>query len=345
MGINSIIGLSTAKLSNYGGLAVSKLSSIFGLSPIDGGGSPTPTPTSKLFIAVGDNGGIVTSPDGITWTARTSGLTAPLNAVAADNLTGLICAVGESGHVSKSVGGESWTASLSGDGATMRGVVFDYLSNTFVASSYIYSGDFVDIYAQVSTDGDSWTHNAVKISSTGHPNKITVSPGGLFCLCTDQNLDIYTSPNGTAWTARWKDSSTSLNDCAVNSSGFFCAVGDYRTIITSPDGITWTSITLGGVGEFHSIAVNSSDIFCAVTSDGEVYTSPNGTTWTAQSSGTSTYITTVTADADGNFYFVDYNGGIYQSTNDGVTWAKISNITDFHVNDLAICEVQDIESI
>src|SRR5690606_19386759 len=38
--------------------------------------------TSGLFVAVGDNGAIVTSPDGINWTSRVSGTALSLRSVA-----------------------------------------------------------------------------------------------------------------------------------------------------------------------------------------------------------------------------------------------------------------------
>jgi hypothetical protein len=45
-----------------------------------------------LFVAVGEDGTILTSPDGVTWTQRTSGTSNWLNGVAYGN--GLFVAVG-----------------------------------------------------------------------------------------------------------------------------------------------------------------------------------------------------------------------------------------------------------
>jgi len=68
-----------------------------------------------LWVAVGDGGAIETSPDGTTWTARTSGTSTALNSVsyAANGRghgLGLWCAVGEDGTILSSPDGITWTA-------------------------------------------------------------------------------------------------------------------------------------------------------------------------------------------------------------------------------------------
>lgn len=56
---------------------------------------------TNQFVAVGFAGKILTSPDGVTWTARTSGTTAELYGVAEND--GVILVTGDSGVVLKSV--------------------------------------------------------------------------------------------------------------------------------------------------------------------------------------------------------------------------------------------------
>ena len=57
----------------------------------------TTTTSSPLFVAVGDNGTILTSSDGTTWTSRTSGTTEKLRGGAYGNST--LVVVGASGTI------------------------------------------------------------------------------------------------------------------------------------------------------------------------------------------------------------------------------------------------------
>lgn len=64
---------------------------------------------NSLFVVVGDSGSIKTSPDGITWTARTSGVSNVLRGVDYDSTQGLWMAVGSSGTVITSPDAITWT--------------------------------------------------------------------------------------------------------------------------------------------------------------------------------------------------------------------------------------------
>jgi hypothetical protein len=65
-----------------------------------------------LFVAVGPYGTILTSPDGVSWTRRTSGTSSWLSGVTYGN--GLFVAVGMSGTILTSPDGVTWTARTSG---------------------------------------------------------------------------------------------------------------------------------------------------------------------------------------------------------------------------------------
>jgi hypothetical protein len=65
-----------------------------------------------LFVAVGDGGAILTSPDGVTWTPRTSGTSNTLFGVTYGN--GLFVAVGDGGAILTSPDGVNWTPRTSG---------------------------------------------------------------------------------------------------------------------------------------------------------------------------------------------------------------------------------------
>jgi hypothetical protein len=62
-----------------------------------------------LFVAVGNTGTVITSPDGTTWTTRTSGTTNALYGVAYSSTDDLFVASGASGTFLKSADGILWT--------------------------------------------------------------------------------------------------------------------------------------------------------------------------------------------------------------------------------------------
>jgi len=60
-----------------------------------------------LFVAVGDDGTIMTSPDAVDWTTQASGTTAKLYSVAAGD--GTFCATSDNGFLFTSRDAENWT--------------------------------------------------------------------------------------------------------------------------------------------------------------------------------------------------------------------------------------------
>ena len=94
-----------------------------------------------IFVAVGDRGTILTSPDGIAWSPQPSGTSNYLAHVAYAN--GLFVAVGGFNHSDNAEGvgtiltspdGLRWTARTSGTGNILSGIAFG--SGTFVAVGY-----------------------------------------------------------------------------------------------------------------------------------------------------------------------------------------------------------------
>ena len=67
---------------------------------------------NNTFVAVGNNGAILTSSDGVTWTTRTSGSTTLLWSVGFGNNTFVV--VGNGGTILTSSDGASWTTRTSG---------------------------------------------------------------------------------------------------------------------------------------------------------------------------------------------------------------------------------------
>jgi hypothetical protein len=107
--------------------------------PLDEWNWRNPLPTSNYiyevaygngtFVAVGDCGTIITSPDGATWTNRSFPTDKFLYGVCYGN--GVFVAVGEAGTVLTSPGGATWTSRTSGTSQSLNGVC--YGNGTFVA--------------------------------------------------------------------------------------------------------------------------------------------------------------------------------------------------------------------
>jgi hypothetical protein len=96
------------------------------------------------FIAVGVGGAILTSPDGVTWTRKTSGVTSELRDIAYGNDRYVI--VGFDGTLLSSTDLATWEKFNSGNGANLHGVAFG--NNMFVAI-----GDGI---AWTSSNGQLW---------------------------------------------------------------------------------------------------------------------------------------------------------------------------------------------
>ena len=102
--------------------------------------------TDGLFVGVGNDGTILTSPDGNLWTKRTSGTSTFLSGITYGN--GLFVTVGWKGTILTSPDGNSWTKSDSGTSEPLRGV-------TYVNGLFVTVG--LEGTIHTSSDGNSWT--------------------------------------------------------------------------------------------------------------------------------------------------------------------------------------------
>ena len=107
---------------------------------------------NDTFVAVGEDGAILTSPDGVNWTQRTSGTSNRLRGVTYGN--GLFVAVGEDGTILTSPDGATWTQRTLETNDDFIGVT--YGNGTFVAV-----GDGAIL---TSPDGVNWTQRTSETS-------------------------------------------------------------------------------------------------------------------------------------------------------------------------------------
>ena len=187
------------------------------------------------------------------WTARTSGVSQDLLAVAYDG--GMWVAVGASGRILTSTNGINWTSRTSGTTENLRGVAYDGDMWTVVG----FSGTIL-----TSTDGVNWTSR----SSGTTQDLYGVAYGGGMWVAVGYSGTILTSPNGTTWTSRSSGVSQHLRDVAYGG-GMWVAVGYSGTILTSSDGISWTRRTSGTTESLSDVAYGG-NMWVAVGSGGTI---------------------------------------------------------------------------
>lgn len=225
-----------------------------------------------LFVAVSNDdlrgSGIMTSPDGITWTARTP---------SAGNYSyrDVIWAGTQFVAVGSSVNGASpGRAMTSPDGITWTARTVSVNGKNFYGSAY-GAGLIVAVGGaggaiETSTDGITWTSRAS--GTTANLRSVTFGGGQFVAVGSTAagQQQVLTSPDGITWTPRTAAEANNWYDVAY-ANGLYVAVahtGDHR-VMTSPDGVTWTardaasqdawrSVTFGG-GTWTAVAGNSTD--------------------------------------------------------------------------------------
>lgn len=193
--------------------------------------------SANIFVAVGTSGTIVTSPDGITWTTRTSGTT--------NDLWGCVytgtqfVAVGKLSTVLTSPDGITWTT------RTLPSPLLNLIGVAWGNGQIIVVGE--SGACRTSPDGITWTIRSPGFTlgySAARNSSLTVVVGGNASYQTA----IRTSPDLVTWTTR-SAPTTSMLYSIIWTGTLFIATGGSGACITSPDGITWTfrgSGTLAG---------------------------------------------------------------------------------------------------
>ncbi|CAB4123473.1 hypothetical protein UFOVP46_4 [uncultured Caudovirales phage] len=172
----------TSRTSGFGANAINGLTFGLGQFAAAGASIDNGSYSSGLYVAVGAAGTLTTSPDGITWTSRTSGFGAnAISAVAfgySNQITEssgytnhsaqpLFVAVGAAGTITTSPDGITWTARTSGVSTAIASIVF--ANGLFVATTT------TSVYL-FSTDGVNWSHgtaggiSSVNLLATAYNN-------------------------------------------------------------------------------------------------------------------------------------------------------------------------------
>jgi hypothetical protein len=279
---------------------------------------------NNKFVAVGSNGKMATSTDGVTWTAVTNGPfgTSDIDAIAFGNGTFI---AGTSYKMATSTDGITWTAvadskfsagSIYGGSGSIYAIA--YGNGKFVAggrdifgTGMTYSSDNGVTWTAATADGEYDFGYSIESIAYGSGKFVSGSSDGKMTYSSD----------GATWTAVdigniFKNSSYGVNiNAIVFGNGKFVAVGDDGKIATSTDGVTWTAVTSSpfGTSDIDAIAYGNNKFFAG--SSGKMAYSTNGTSWTAVSynpfgTGGSTAI----AYGNGKFVAGSNDGRIAYST-------------------------------
>ena len=283
-----------------------------------------------LYVAVAGSGTgnrVMTSPDGINWTARSSAADLSWRSVSYGN--GLFVAVaitGTGNRVMTSPDGINWTIRTSAADNSWNSIT--YGNGLFVAVASTGAGNRV----MTSPDGISWT---IRTSADNNSwNSITYGNGLFVAVAsTGTGNRVMTSPDGITWTSR----ATMPNNQWIGltyGNGLFVSVAEDglgNRVMTSPDGITWTSRT-SSANNFWFGLTYGNGLFVAVASSGtgnRVMTSPDGITWTSRVSATDNNWRNV-AYANGQFVAVAYSGtgNRVMTSPDGINWTSQASAAD-----------------
>jgi hypothetical protein len=299
------------------------------------------------FIAVGEDGTIVTSSDGSSWEKRTSGTTAHLNKVAFINDRFWI--VGDGGVVLTN----NFRMSFFKVNVGVTNTLFAAAGNT---NEIVIAGDSALLLGNLQTG--SWSQQADATSPTLAPLWPYYSAlwdGRLFLIGGRTGLKVEGFRTNSASPLIWYSETQPTRNwlwSATRATNFYAACGTQGTIVTSEDGVDWSrevtpaaaasQVLLGIGGNNNSlVAIGTGGIILrapnivtntvGTNATGQVVTNQTslfGVIWEQVNSPTVNDLQAVAAN-EGMFVLGGAKGTILTSA-DGVSWQpRNSGITNF----------------
>jgi len=162
---------------------------------------------NNLYFVTGDNGTVLTSPDGTNWTRRIPPTSALLSSVAAS--PNVVVATGDDGAILTSQDGLSWT--LQGSPTANWLYRVHYLAGQFISVGQ--NGTIL-----TSANGTNWT---ARVSGTTRWLTDVTWIDGVFFVVGTQGT-VLTSTNAVDWTSRE----------TITSKSFYAAATDTNQLIT-----------------------------------------------------------------------------------------------------------------
>ncbi len=231
------------------------------------------------FVVVGEAGAVYTSPNGTNWTARTPPTAEDFYRV--DHANGMFTAVGTAGATFSSTNnGVTWFPEVSGATNTLQYATTGGPDRLLDGNNEVRlkeDGRWSDQLAQ--TNGPpAWTY----YTALGRPNFFVIA-GQSGMIAEGYQI----STNAYFWLAPYQSVRNWLWD-VIRLPSFYCAAGDFGTIMTSGNGVDWTlelvppavtNTTFLGVG-------GDTNLLLAVGDSGTMIYSPNLVTNVVVTNGT-----------------------------------------------------------
>ena len=239
-----------------------------------------------FYIAVGNNGLILSSQNGVSWDVELTPLAATnsvLLGVGGD--TNMLVAVGSQGTV-----------------LYTTNEMLPEISTNYVGTNMVITTNYI------SALGVIW-YSAPKFNTNAFQG--VCKWNGLYYIAGDNGL-IYRSSNGTNWTRIITPTTNTLSGLASFVGGIV-AVGSKGTILFTQDGSNWSSIPSGTTNWLYKVRYLNTN-FVIVGNNGTLLTSVDGVNWTRQTTGVSKWLTDVVY-LKGTYYAVGTQGAFLFSTN------------------------------
>ena len=230
---------------------------------------------NNLFVAVGDAGAIMTSPDGINWTSGAN-IAGEWKSITYGN--GLFVAVASNGanKIMTSPDGVTWTTRTppSPDDSTWKSVVYGNALFVAVADSGTHR-------VMTSPDGITWT--ARTAAQVNQWQSVAFGKGTFVAVADSGTNRVMTSTNGITWVS----SPVLLNNYLFTSitygNGSFVACSNNGTSIMSStnNGNTWTFYVLPNSTESQISISYGNNLFVLTsgTTSYKILTSSDGINW------------------------------------------------------------------
>jgi hypothetical protein len=282
----------------------------------------------NLFVAGQASGApqaVRTSPDGITWTARTLPGSIGVNDNAF-NGTNLVVSVGNGGYIATTPDLVTWTQRTSGVTGRLRGVYF-------AAGQWVVVGDAGTILT--SPDGITWTSRTSgttqQLNEVNFFNNLFIVGGNLGTVLT--------SPDGITWTSRAGNTNVSNLIGIATSANRLVITGSSGAVTTSEDGITYTNRTnnnqfISGMAFGNGVFVSTGN---ATGGSGYIATIDSAGNYTRRVSNSTNSVIGVRF-INGAFY-ATYQAqagvaSVWRSV-DGITWSAAGTLVNVGCTDVA----------
>jgi hypothetical protein len=241
------------------------------------------------WIAVGLNGGIFTSPNGTSWTSRSSGISGVyIHNVASDGTRYVAVATPDAANkniTTSSDGGVTWSSVSVGTKIIFLGIT--HYNGKFYAAGYeelpptnTRKGEMY-----TSTNGSTWTRVSLPIvAGLGivAPLQSITNKGTTLIAAGNFGVVYKSTDDGVTWTSS-EASQTSVNLLNIVCSPSLCVATSSRpsaTVVSSSDLSNWSRWTTTSQLDIRGIAYNGSR-WTVVGEQGFSGSSANGIDWTA----------------------------------------------------------------